>query len=227
MLMEVYEEDVELRYRTFDAETGAPISSGIIAETGNQTAHEILVDSNAETTAGVIHDFVVCVNMHDAANLAPCIKTYHTDDEAQTWTETATIDMGPAGDPEYVHGMDMTFAVDGYPYFHIAYEKECGVWHTCSMDGGRTWNPSALTPIQSTHEAPQVGLGGYGTHTLIAASNADVDTGLNHSEPAEMHDLALRQIRQPPGRRRDEQAWGRLLRRILALGPCGLFVCPV
>ncbi len=41
--------------------------------------------------------------------------------------------------------------------------------------GGRTWNPPALTPIQSTHEAPQVGLGVYGTHTLIAASDADGD----------------------------------------------------
>lgn len=181
ILMEVYEVDFELRYRTLDAVTGAEISSGVIAETDYHTAYEIIVDSNAETAPGGVEDFVVGVTMYEFTSLTARIKTYHTEDRGQTWTETATIDTGPAGHATYFYDMDMTFAVDGYPYFHIAYEKDSAIWHTYSMDGGRTWNPTAVTPLQSTHGVPQVGLGVYGTYLVIAASDTNGDLYACHS----------------------------------------------
>jgi hypothetical protein len=138
LLMEVWQPYLSLWYRTYDPDTGDILSSATFAHEAPREAREIVVDSNAESGPGTV--FIAVALLVDPGTGQATLKAYRTADLGSTWTDFTVLDQGPAGHPDFIGDIDLTFDINAYPFFHVVYRKSGRIWHVRTDDAGVTWD---------------------------------------------------------------------------------------
>lgn len=181
VVLQVWQAYGNLWYRVLDSSTGGTVSSGVFAYEGTRKARKIVVDSDAEV--GPDQVFIACAHLVDTETGQATLKAYRTTDLGLTWTHFSILDQGPAGEPDYFGDMDLGFAINGYPYFHVVYRRSGRIWHVRTTDAGQTWEaPTEL--IVNVSETTQVSVAFLGILGIAVGESPGGQVVYCHSNDA-------------------------------------------
>ncbi|MFB3908675.1 MAG: hypothetical protein ACE15D_09765 [Candidatus Eisenbacteria bacterium] len=165
--------------RVLDAETGAALWQSYFTSEYPLDAREIVVDANTES--GPAEVFIACASFVNVDNDQVMLKAYRSTDLGETW-DRSILDQGPTYQPDYIGDIDLRFAFNGYPYFHVVYVKHGRIWHVRTTDAGVHWENAQelIVNVRPTSEVSVAFNGVYGyavgeseTGQIVCCSSSD------------------------------------------------------